>query len=171
MEEREWEREKRRREEWNGTGNMLATFEHQKGHFRCILFALKKKKRSKSGNYEKAKFSYLTSLAKVTLLLLKVFKKKLENLSQDWLEDAFVLVDLDQITVFQTLICTWNTHETCRVLPKGLGCSLRLSISNKLPGDAHATLLWNILWVVRDQMILEVPSHCKYEHFLSQVVK
>lgn len=66
----------------------------------------KEKKRSKSGNYEKAKFSYLTSLAKVTLLLLKVFKKRLENLSQDWLEDAFVLVDLDQITVFQTLICT-----------------------------------------------------------------
>lgn len=84
-------------------------------------------------------------LAKVTLLLLKVFKKRLENLSQDWLEDGFVLVDLDQITAFQTLICTGNMHETRRVLPESLGWSLRLSISNKLPGDAHATPLWNIL--------------------------
>lgn len=99
--EREGERQRKGegeggREEWDRMENTLTTFKYQKGHFRPILFALKKKKkkRSKCRNYKKAKFSCPASLAKVTLLLLKVFKKKLENFPQDWLEDPFLVVGL-----------------------------------------------------------------------------
>lgn len=84
-------------------GNTLASFKYQKGHFRPILFALKEE-RSKCGNYKKAKFNCPISLAKVTLLLLKVFKR-LENLPQEWSKGAFLVVGLGQITAFQTF-CT-----------------------------------------------------------------
>lgn len=41
-------------------------------------------------------------------LLLKVVTDGLENFSRDCLEDVFLVVDLGQLTAFQTLICKWN---------------------------------------------------------------
>lgn len=50
---------------------------------------------------------------------------------------------------------TWGAYWNPSSDLVGLGWSLRLFISNKLPGDAEATGPWTVLQTVRKQMITE----------------